>query len=174
MKRVICMIVVFIVFAGLTLFSEEDKAWEKEQPVLKEGGGFRYVYMDFKGPYSTIGKSAGVFIQEFKKQGIKAEGDILVAYYNSPRENKPEDLEWGVALPVDKDTDVKPPLRKTEFKKTLCVIIFHRGPGKKIQTSNDKVKKYIDDNGYKMVWPAYEIFHNNPESVEIIHPVVKK
>jgi effector-binding domain-containing protein len=163
-----------VVLVGLPLFSEQDESWKKDKPVLKEGGGFWYVYMDFKGPYSTIGKNANVFSQEFKKQGLKPVGDILVAYYNSPRENKPEELEWGVALPIDKDADVKPPLKKTEFKKTLCVIIFHRGPGKKIQESNDKVKKYIDDNGYKMVWPAYEIFHNKPPSIEIIHPVVKK
>ncbi len=174
MKRIVCMMVVFFVFISLPLVSEQDDSWKKDRPVLKEGGDFWYAYMDFKGPYTLIGAKARVFIQEFKSQGIKAEGEILVAYYNSPRENKPEDLDWGVALPVDKDAEVKPPLKKMEFKKTLCVIIFHRGPGEKIQESNDKVKKYIDDNGYKMVWPAYEIFHNKPESVEIIHPVVKK
>jgi effector-binding domain-containing protein len=174
MKRVVYMIVVFFVFISLPLFSEQDEAWEKEQPVLKEVEVFWFAYMDFKGPYSLIIEKARVFFQEFKKQGLKAQGDFLVAYYNSPRENKPEDLEWGTAVPIHKDADVKPPLKKGGFKKILCVTILHTGPEEKIQVSNDKVKKYIDDNGYKMVWPAYEIFHRKPPGIEIIHPVVKK
>ena len=173
MKRVICMIVVFIVFIGLTLFSEQEEAWENEQPVLKEAGGIWYVYMDFKGPYSLISEKGKIFFEEFKKQSLERKSDFMVAYYNSPRINKPEALEWACAFAIDMDARVEPPLKKREFKKVQSVVIMHRGPIEKIQVSNDKVKNYIDKNGFEMVWPAYEIFYKKG-GVEIIHPVVKK
>ena len=172
MKRVVCMIFIVIVWLGLPLFSEQEEAWENEQPVLKEAGGIWYVYMDFKGPYSLITEKSKVFVEEFKKQGLERKSDFLVAYYNSPRINKPEALEWACALAIDKDAGVEPPLNKKEFIKVQSVVIMHRGPIEKIQVSNDKVKEYIDKNGFEMVWPAYEVFHN--DGVEIIHPVVKK
>jgi formylglycine-generating enzyme required for sulfatase activity len=168
------MMIIFTIFSGMALaFQREEGAKMEEKPVLKECGGVWLACMDFTGPYNQIGKKAKIFREEFEKQGLKGNRDFWVAYYNSPRYNKPEDLGWSTAFAVDMNADVKPPLKKREFKKTQCVTIVHRGPIPEIQKSNDKVKAFIDNNGLEMVWPAYEIFYSE-EKVAIIHPVRKK
>jgi len=172
MKKAALMISIFFLLVNTAVFAEQEKTEHK--PVLEDFGGYHYAYMQFNGSYSLISEKAGIFMEEFKKQGLKKEGDIMVAYYNSPRVNKKEDLEWAVSYPIAAGAEVKPPLKKAEFKKVLCVTMIHVGSAKTIQASNDKVKDYIDNNGYEMVWPAYEIFCSKPPHVKIIHPVIKK
>ncbi len=175
MKKILGTIIIFTVFTGLLLFSEQHETGQIEQmPVLKDAGGFWYICMEFKGPYSLIAEKSTIFDAEISKQNIKTEGLFIVVYYNSPRIFKPEELEWATAYPVSENVQVKSPLKKVEFKKAECVVCLHTGPLKETQKSNDKVKEFIENNGYKMVWPAYEIFFGDPMKVEIIHPVVKK
>lgn len=172
MKTTIGMILMAAVFLGCGLFGWQPEA--EQGPVLRQVDGFCYAYMDFVGPYSLIGEKVKIFSGEFRKQGLEATGDFLVIYYNSPRYNKKEDLRWAPSFPIKQDTEVKPPLKKGVFKQMPCVVGIHTGPLEEIQQTNDKVKAYIDDNGYRMVWPAYEVFYANPEYVKIGHPVTRK
>jgi effector-binding domain-containing protein len=160
------------VFSGLPFLAGEQDA--VQEPVIKEYGGFWYAHMDFDGPYSLIAPRSRVFKKEFDQQGLTAAGPFLAVFYNSPREYQKEELKWGLGFPIYKNAQVKPPLKKTEFKKTACVVLVHTGPLNRVPESNDKVKDFVDSNGYQMVWPGYELLYQDPVKVEIVNPVVKK
>lgn len=176
MKKSICLNIVLFIF-GLVpllvfpLFSGQQEIEQK--PEVKDFGGFWYAYMDFKGPYSLVKEKSQVFLKEFVDQGLTAQSPFLVVYYNSPKECEPEKYEWATCFQIADDAEVKPPLQKRKLEKHLSVIIMHYGPIEEIQKSNDIATAFIDENGYKKMWPNYEIFHKSPSRVEIIYPVEK-
>jgi AraC family transcriptional regulator len=126
-------------------------------------------------------KEVNSFMGEFFKQGLTPNGPFLGIYYNNPREVKEEELRWEIGFPVANDADVKAPLNKKEFKSHKAVVYLHTGPYENLDKSYDKVLKYIEDNGYKVVWPVYDKYINNPQMVkpeelktEITVPIEKK
>ncbi len=179
MKKVVFTIFVLFVFTGFMLFSEEQKT--EQTPVIKDVAGFWYASMEFKGSYSQMEKGINAFMDEFFKQGLIPGGPALGIYYNNPSEVKEEELKWDVGFIVSKDADVKSPLNKRELKNLKAVVYLHIGPYENLDKSHDKVLKYIGDNGYKVVWPVYDKYLNNPQMVkpeelktEIIAPIEKK
>jgi AraC family transcriptional regulator len=180
MKKVVLIftISVLFVFTGFLLSSEEQKTGPT--PVIKDVAGFWYASMEFKGSYSQMEKNIGVYMNEFFKQGLIPGGPFLGVYYNNPNEVKEEELKWAVGFPVPQDANVQAPLNKTEFKDLKAVVYLHIGPYEKMGESYDRVFKYIEDNGYRAVWPVYDRYLNNPQMVkpeeletEIIVPVEK-
>jgi AraC family transcriptional regulator len=179
MKKVVFTLFILFVFTGFMLFSEEQ---EKEQtPVIKDVAGFWYASMECKGSYSQMEKEINGFMGEFFKQGLTPNGPFLGIYYNNPREVKEEELKWEIGFPVTDDADVKAPLNKKEFKSLKAVVCLHIGPYENLDKSYDKILKYIEVNGYKVVWPVYDKYLNNPQMVkpeelktEITVPIEKK
>jgi AraC family transcriptional regulator len=180
MKKVIFIFTIFVLFAftGFQLLSEEQKTGPT--PEIKDVAGFWYASMEFKGSYSQMEKNIGVFMNEFFKQGLTPNGPFLGIYYNNPNEVKEEELKWAVGFPITKDDKVQAPLNKIEFKGQKAVVYLYIGPYEKMGESYDKIFKYIEDNGYKAVWPTYDRYLNNPQMVkpealetEIIVPVEK-
>ncbi len=176
MKKSVLLLIVLVLICGCLLTADEREKINAKDPVFINYPTFWFVSQDFKGPYDTIKKSIPVFVENFKKQGLEATGPLLAVYYNSPRLNKKEDLQWALGYSVAADSKVKveAPLVKHEFKTRPCVVIYYQDFSKPIQDSNDKVHNYINEHGLKTVWPAIEIFHREPSRVEIIHPVEKK
>jgi AraC family transcriptional regulator len=179
MKKVIFKIFVLFVFTTLLLFPGEQETGQT--PVIKDVDGFLYASMEFKGSYSQMEKEINVFMGEFFKQGLIPNGPFLGVYYNNPMEVKEEELQWEIGFPVMKDANVNAPLNKREFKNLKAMVYLHIGPYENLNKSYDKILKYIEDNGYKAVWPVYDKYLNNPRMVkpaelktEIIIPIEKK
>ncbi|MCU0285920.1 MAG: GyrI-like domain-containing protein [Acidobacteria bacterium] len=185
MKKSISIIFIFILFVSFIWAQEPAQQKTVEQkpaeqtnkntipPVVKEIGGFWYVYVPARGPYEDIIKVFSVLKEEKTKQGFKVTGKPLVLYWNHPKvSEQPGRYIWAVCVPVAEDTVVNPPIKKAFFEKKMAAVCVHIGSAQDIVQSNDVLDKFIDDNDYITVWPVYEVF--NPDgSIEITHPVKK-
>jgi len=170
-KRVYSLIFLSVLIFG-GLYAEEQAA--TDMPEIKDFGGFYYAYIDFHGPYSLLGEKANVFQAEFDKQGIKATGPSFVTFYNPPSIYKGYELRWAVCYPIDKKAKVKKPIVKKKARLVPSVRYIHVGPRSKIWDSFNKVQDFIKEKKFEKDWPAYEIYHQDPPGIEIIHPVKKK
>ena len=177
-KCAVCLVLFLFVLSGLGyyLYSEEQNS-EKiltDEVVIKEFGDIWYVHMDHNGPYTMIAGKADVLREEIKKQGIKTTGPLFITFYNPPSIYKGDELKWAPSYPIDEETEVKPPLQKSKIPKNLSITLIHTGPQDKIREAFNKVQTYIKENQYEKIWPAYEIYHDNPKGIEVIHPVKRK
>lgn len=168
MRNVIFAVFVLFVFTGFTMLAQQEAASAKPEqtPVVKEVEGFWYGYMEFKGSYSKMQTEIQNFMNEFFKQGLIPAGVAVSAYFNSSEEVKEEDLRWAFGFVITKETTVKEPIKKMEFKKQKAVVYLHKGPYENLPKSYDMVWKFIKDKEYKIIWPVYDRYLNNPMQVE--------
>ncbi|MCK5056234.1 MAG: GyrI-like domain-containing protein [Candidatus Aminicenantes bacterium] len=169
------LLFLLIVFVSFVLSAGE------EEVVIKDMEPFSYAAMDFTGSFEKMEQSIGLFMKEFFKQGLQPAGPVLGVYYNDPSQVKEEDLKWAVGFSVAKDTKVQAPLKKVETTFKKAAVYLYTGPYEKMDKAYEKIFKYIEDKGCKMVWPCYDKYLNNPQTVkpeelktEIIVPVEKK
>ena len=179
MKKIIVTFFILVVFCSVSLIAEEQK--KEEVPVVKEVAGFWYTYMDFTGPYSDMEKGINTFMGEFFKQGLIIAGPAVSVYYNSPNEMKPEELKWAFGFTVTQDAKVKDPVKLAEFKNKKAVVYLHIGPYEDLPKAAAKAVKFVETNGYEIVWPTYDRYLNSPQQVqpnelktELVIPVKKK
>lgn len=181
MKKRIFVWVCIILFGVIVGFAGQQEKNE-QQVVIKEGESFWYAFMEFGGPFDQMEKMVQKFMGEFFKQGLAPAGPFFLGiYFNDPTKVKPEELKWNLGFPVSKDTKVGDPLKKAEFKHKTVAVYLHIGPYENMDKAHEKISKYIEDKGYKIVWPVYDKYLNNPMQVkpeelktEIIVPLEKK
>jgi AraC family transcriptional regulator len=180
MKKTIFVWVWIILFGVIVGFAgQQEKSQQKV--VIKEGESFWYAFMEYGGPFDKMEKSVQTFMGEFFKQGLVPAGPFIGVYFNDPRKVKPEELKWNLGFQVNKDANVQPPLKKAEFKHKTVAVYLHIGPYENMDKAYEKIFKYVQDNGYKIVWPLYDKYFNNPMEVkpeelktEMIVPLEKK
>lgn len=174
MKKIISTLFIFIVLVSFVSAQEQKPANNYTiPPVIKEVGGFWYVYLAGQGSYDGIGARFALVKEEKKKQGLTLIGYPFVLYFNAAKvSEQPERFIWAVCAQVSEDAVVKPPLKKAFFEKRMAAVCVHTGPITDIVQSNNILDKFLDDNYYMTVWPAFEIFFPDGK-VEIIHPIKK-
>ncbi len=173
MKKVIGVTFIFIL--ALALFSAE-------QPMeIKDIQPFWYACMEFGGSFQQMEQCITTFIGEFFKQGLIPVGPVVGLYHNDPRLTKEEDLKWDIGFPIAEEANVQAPLKKVQFNFTKAAVYLYTGPYEQMDKLYEQMIKFIDENGYKMVWPSCEKYLNNPSEVkpeelktEVIIPVEKK
>lgn len=180
MKKTVFVWVCIILLGVIVGFAGQQEE-SRQKIAIKEGESFWYAFMEFGGPYDKMEKSVQTFMGEFFKQGLAPAGPFVGVYFNDPRQVKPEELKWDIGFTVNKDANVQPPLKKAEFKHKTVAVYLHIGPYENMDKAYDKIFKYVEDNGYKIVWPLYDKYLNNPMEVkpeelktEMIVPVEKK
>lgn len=179
MKKIGVVLCIVTICAGIMLFSGEQE--KKQTPVVKEVEGFWYGHMVFTGPYSTMQKKVQEFMNEFFKQGLMPTGMAISLYYNSPQNAKEDELKWAFGFVIPAETPVKEPLKKMEFKKHKAVVYLHEGPYGNLGKSHELVQAFIYEKGYKIAWPLYDKYLNNPQTTkpedlktEIVVPIETK
>lgn len=172
------LLFVLVLFMGFALSAAGE---EKQEMSIKDMEPFCYAYMDFGGSFEGMGKAMESFMAEFFKQGLTPVGPPLGVYHNDPMKVKEEELKWAVGFPISKGTEVKAPLKKEETKFKKAVVSMYTGPYDKMDETYTKILKYIEDKGYKVLWPTYEKYLSNPQTTkpeelktEVIVPVEKK
>jgi AraC family transcriptional regulator len=180
MKKIFVIWSCVILLGAIVSFAgQQEKSGQEVE--IKEVESFWYAYMEFSGPFDNMEKNIQVFMGEFFKQGLVPAGPFMGVYYNNPRKVKPEELKWDIGFQVSSDVKVGPPLKKKEFTKKTAAVYLYIGPYEKMGAAYDKVFKYAEDNGYKILWPTYDKYLNNamqvkPEELktQVIVPLEKK
>lgn len=172
MKRILILTVLmfgFLMFAG------------GQEVEIKNVESFTYAAMDFSGSFAQMEKNIGLFMAEFFKQNLMPAGPLLGIYYNDPTTAKEEEIKWAIGFPVVKEAVVNPPLKKVDTQFKQAAFYLYVGPYEETAKAYEKIMKFIDEKDYKMAWPTYERYLDNPDDVkpaelrtEIFIPVEKK
>jgi AraC family transcriptional regulator len=180
MKKTIFVWVCIILMGAAAAFAGQQEKTGSEV-VIKEGEPFCYAEMEFGGSFDQMEKSIQTFMGEFFKQGLVPAGPFIGVYFNDPKTVRPEELKWNLGFQVSTDANVQPPLKKTEFKHKTVAVYLHIGPYGNMDKAYEKIFKYVEDNGYKTIWPVYDKYLNSPMEVspeelktEVMVPVEKK
>jgi effector-binding domain-containing protein len=162
MKKIICLVLGCFIIGSFMLLAVE-KVKEQQKPEVKELAGFFVAHSDYSGSYKEMSQKIPKFVEEFMKQGMIPMGNAISIYYNSPEEVKEENLKWGFGFVVPKESKVKDSIKLREFKKHRAVVYLHKGPYKHLQKSWEIAWKYVKEKGYKVTWPVYDRYLNNPQ-----------
>jgi AraC family transcriptional regulator len=180
MKKMTLSWICIILFSVMAVPGEQPEATEPGIS-LQENLTFWYAAMDFSGSFENMNKSVQTFIDEFFKQGLVPAGPMIGGFFNDPGQVKPEELKWNIGFMVNKDAVVQAPLQKEEFKAKTAAVYTHIGPYENLGQAYTKIFKYAEDNGYKIIWPVYDKYLDNPMQVkpeelrtEVIVPLEKK
>jgi AraC family transcriptional regulator len=178
-KAIFSFVSIFLLFVT-AVFSGPPESSEPEI-ATRENLSFCYAAMEFGGSFDKLGASVQTFVGEFFKQGLVPAGPVLGIYYNDSRQVKPEELKWDIGFVVNRDAEVKAPLKKAEMKVNTAAVYTHTGPYNKLSPVYEKIFKYVEDKGYKILWPVFDRYLNNPKQVkpeelktEVIVPFEKK
>ena len=105
MKKTISVLTLLLFLSASSVspaVNNQEQTSEKEPIFLKEVSPFSYCYIPHKGPFTEIEKIVMQLMKAIQEQNISPAGAMIVIYYNSPDEVKPEDLKWEVWVPCRK------------------------------------------------------------------------
>lgn len=172
MKRT-TILIVLVLLTVLGAYAQEMKV--QEQPA------FTYAYLEGRGSYNQIPEVIRAFFDSFFKQGLTPRGPLVGVYLNDPRRVKEGELVWRMGVPVAPGTKVSAPLQVTESRAGAALFLLRKGPYETVEATYQEMFRYIDANGYRLVFPIVERYLNDPKTVkpeelltEIIMPVEKK
>jgi AraC family transcriptional regulator len=170
-------VIFFIVMGVIISYAQQQP---EQQVTIKEGQQYTLAIQESNGSYLKMTQKVTEFINEFFKQGLTPTGPLYGIYFNSPENIEVEEIRWAIGFPIDKDTAVKEPLKKMDLSYPKAAVYLHVGPYDKLPESYKKVFQYIKDNGYKIVYPVFEKYLDDPMLVkpdklrtEICVPVTK-
>ena len=164
MRKTIFSVVCIFLFGVMAVLGEQPQSTAPGISLQKDLT-FWHASMEFGGSFDTMNQSVQTFMGEFFKQGLVPAGPVVGAFFNDPRLVKPEELKWSIGLVVNQDANVQAPLKKEEFKAKIAAVYTHIGPYEKLGQVYEQIFKYADDNGYKILWPVYDQYLNNPMEV---------
>jgi len=148
---------------------------------IKDQTTFFYAFLECTGSYSLIPAKIGEFMGAYFGQGLGAFTGVMAFYFNAPGEVPEAELRWRIGMPIDKGAEPAAPLGKDVFDFPKIASYLYVGPYEKVGEVYTKIMAWLDQNDWKMVGPAMEIYLNNPMEVapekletEIILPVEKK
>jgi effector-binding domain-containing protein len=163
-KTIFAISVVLCVLFCSNLQFAQTPAKEKA-PEVKDLDGFYFGYEEFTGgidPQSR-GQKITQVVSDFQAQHIDLYQPSLVVYFNSPKEVKAENVKWAFGFVVAKGTPATPPVKVMEFKKQKAVFYYHKGPYSELPKIQEKMREFIKKKGYKVVYPYYNKYLNNPQ-----------
>jgi len=144
------------------ILNTQEEAPEKKFVSVREVSPFSYCCIPHKGPFTDIEGIIGQLTHAVQEQKIAPAGAMIGVYYNSPEEVKPEELVWEMGFPVSPQVEVQAPLEKKEWKSTLVVSAFHKGPYEETGKTYYKMFEWMQANKLMPAGPVMERYLNMP------------
>lgn len=152
-----------------------------KEPAINGSASFWFASMKFKGSFDQIGEKMNLFLDEFAKQGLKAEGPPVSIVHSCPRKVEEKDLVWELGYPVKKGTKAKRPLTVHNVRIPQMATYLHVGPYEKLKETHEEIWESLQKQGYGRKTPVIHRYIDNPKEVEesklrteILIPVEKK
>ena len=157
---------------------------EQQQPEIKDGTAFQYMYMDFSGPHYLIPEKIPAFFQEIRNQKLVniISGDLFCIYFDFQAQVAGVDTVWGLGFKMAGDTTMQLPLKKANYQYDKLARMIHVGPYEMVDLTYSKMIPYIEQNGMEVIGPPIETWlDEDPSQVdpanlrtEVIIPVRTK
>jgi len=129
---------------------------------IAEFGPVFIAYTSNTGPYDTVGKAIGSFMQHLGKQKIKPVGPLMCIYYDDPAATPANELRWDIAMEVAEGTKVAAPLKTKVIERCLVARTAFRGMPEKLGPVYAGLTREAVARGYRTVGPAIELHTGMP------------
>ncbi len=98
-----------------------------------------------------FGKYYGILFSKIARENIKTTGSVLAIYHDKEFDENNSDIETGIAIEDRaKATNV--------IESHLCATTTHKGAYANLPEAYAAVLKWINENGYSITAPPYEIY----------------
>ncbi len=97
-------------------------------------------------------------------QGLTVTGPGVGIYYDTTW--NPEDVNYEICLPVDKNGEAEGAITFRELASTLVASLIHRGSYDKMCESYKRLTEWIKANGYTIVGPPMEVYLRCPHLID--------
>ncbi len=179
MFKRLCLILILCACIGLgsMLQAADEAVYPKlevfKTPTFTETGGFWYAYMDLECKFSETEKTGNTFFEECQKQGLQS--NYIFGIFRVWSEEPGAQVDFALAFIVPAGTKVKPPLKMAKIDKFKTLTLTHPGSLTEppVKESHVVLEKFIEKNGYKHVYPIYEIIRLDPWHLDLIYLVEK-
>ncbi len=117
---------------------------------------FTYCCMEHEGGFEDLQLYIQALMLETQSQNIYPTGPIMVIYYNDPNVVDPDALVWDVGFPVTPQVMPQAPLYKKVWFQGTVARAVHFGAYYEIDKTIERLKDWIDLNGYARAGPILE------------------
>jgi effector-binding domain-containing protein len=137
-------------------------------------------YIFYTGPVEDMGELIGEIVDWMMAQNVEMSGPPYSAYYTSPAEVAPEDMQYEMGVPFTGDAIESGKVKIKNLPAQNVLSAIHKGPYQEVGQVYEVLMSRVIGEGYQMIGAPMEIYFNSPMEVpeselltEIQFPVVK-
>jgi AraC family transcriptional regulator len=147
---------------------------------LKKTEEKQVAYIFYTGPVEDMGDLIGEIVDWMMNQNVEMTGPPYSAYYTSPAEVAPEDMQYELGVPFlgEASEAGKVKIKNMPIQQVLSAL--HKGPYNEVGSVYEILMNKVIEDGYQMTGAPLEIYFNSPMEVpetdlltEVQFPVVK-
>lgn len=162
----VLILIVAVILWKLGLFATPELS-------LQDRGPYYYVYVERMGPFQEIPKGYQQVDSLIKQENIEV-GMRCGAYLDNPAIINQKNLRWRVGNIVQDSLKVTPPLMCLTIENHQYLVASIRAnPMIAPFKTYPVIEKWMTENPYKAVGPAYELYHDDG-LIEVLFPVDPK
>ena len=147
---------------------------------LKKTEEKQVAYIFYTGPVEDMGDLIGEIVDWMMNQNVEMTGPPYSAYYTSPAEVAPEDMQYEMGVPFLGEASEAGKVKIKNMPAQQVLSALHKGPYNEVGSVYEILMNKVIEDGYQMTGAPLEIYFNSPMEVpetdlltEVQFPVVK-
>ena len=147
---------------------------------LKKTEEKQVAYIFYTGPVEDMGDLIGEIVDWMMNQNVEMTGPPYSAYYTSPAEVAPEDMQYEMGVPFLGEASEEGKVKIKNMPAQQVLSALHKGPYNEVGSVYEILMNKVIEDGYQMTGAPLEIYFNSPMEVpetdlltEVQFPVVK-
>ncbi len=147
---------------------------------LKKTEEQQVAYIFYTGPVEDMGELIEEIVDWMMTQNVEMSGPPYSAYYTSPAEVAPEDMQYEMGVPFTGDAAESGKVKIKNLPVQNVLSAMHKGPYQDVGQVYEVLMNRVIEEGYQMIGAPMEIYFNTPMEVpeselltEVQFPVVK-
>ncbi len=147
---------------------------------LKKTEEKQVAYIFYKGPVEDMGDLIGEIVDWMMAQKVEMDGPPYSAYYTSPAEVAPEDMQYEMGVPFAGEASESGKVKIKTIPIQQVLSALHKGPYHEVGPVYEVLMNRVIEDGYQMIGAPVEIYFNSPMEVpeselltEVQFPVIK-
>jgi AraC family transcriptional regulator len=147
---------------------------------LKKTEEQQVAYIFYKGPVEDMGDLIGEIGDWMMDQNVEMTGPPYSAYYTSPAEVAPEDMQYEMGVPFEGEASEVGKVKIKNIPAQQVLSAMHKGPYNEVGLVYEVMMNKVIEEGYQMTGAPIEIYFNSPMEVserelltEVQFPVVQ-
>ena len=147
---------------------------------LKKTEEKQVAYIFYTGPVEDMGDLIGEIVDWMMNQNVEMTGPPYSAYFTSPAEVAPEDMQYEMGVPFLGEASEAGKVKIKIMPAQQVLSTLHKGPYNEVGSVYEILMNKVIEDGYQMTGAPLEIYFNSPIEVpetdlltEVQFPVVK-